>query len=311
MSFNPQIYLSGFGPAVAEQVLMLFLIMGLGFLARKLNILTNPVKQGLTDLILKITLPLMIVASFNQDYSPQLLWDAGFILLISLAIHFGSYGLSLLLYRKAPADRRAVLRYFTVFSNAVFMGYAVLDALYGQTGVFYASIYMLPYRILMWTMGVALFTHGFEKSQWKQIYFNPAIFAVVVGLIAFVLNVDFPPVIAKTISTAGGITTPLAMMIVGSILADAKLRGVFDPGILFAGLFRLALIPLTVFFILTWLKFSADVIATSVILTAMPAGSFTAILASKYKANEVYASQAVFVTTLLSILTIPLIVLLL
>jgi malate permease and related proteins len=297
--------------AVINQVTILFILMGLGVFARKKGILGDEVKKGVSDLMLTIALPCMIISSFNQEFSTSMLLKAGSILLFSTATHIATYYIGNLLYFKSSEDKKNVLRYFTVFTNAGFMGYPVLQALYGTTGIFYASFYSIPARVFMWTLGVMLFAKKKQEGYLKQIFLNPGIIAVFVGFIPFVLSFKFPAVISQTLDMVGGMTTPLSMLLVGAMLADADIKSLFEGEVFYGSFIRLIAIPVATLIILRAIGASGDVLGVTVVLTAMPAGSFTAIFAGKYNANEAFASNCVFVTTLLSIITIPIVIMLL
>ncbi|KZL93645.1 AEC family transporter [Clostridium magnum] len=299
-----------FNTAVIQQVAILFIVMGIGIIARKKKILNDEVKKGITDLILNITLPLMIISSFNQKFSMDMLLNAVYILVFSTCIHLISYFAGKILYFKSSDDRKNVLRYLTVFSNAAFMGYPILEAMYGKTGVFYASIYCIPVRVFMWTLGVMLFTSKKESNYLKQIFLNPGIIAVVIGFIPFVLSIEFPIIITKTLNMMGNMTTPLSMLMVGAMIADSQVKGIFEGAVFYGSFVRLIIIPVLVLTALKLIGISGEILGVNVALTAMPAASFTAILAGKFNSNEIFASKCVFVSTFLSIVTIPLILLL-
>jgi len=296
--------------AVINQVVILFLIMGIGVILRKKGLLKDEAKKGFTDLILNITLPCMIISSFNQKFSTNMLFNAATILIISIGTHIASYSIGKILYFKSSDDKKNILRYLTVFSNAAFMGYPILEALYGKIGIFYASIYCIPVRIFMWTLGVMLFTKKKGTNYFKQVFLNPGIIAVGIGIIPFLLSVEFPVVINKTLTMMGNMTTPLSMLIVGAMLADADIKGIFAGEVFYASFVRLIMIPMVTLIVLKSIGISGEVLGTAIVLTAMPAGTFTAILAGKFHANEIFASNCVFVSTVLSIITIPLIILL-
>lgn len=296
---------------VIKQVLILFIIMGFGVIARKKGILKDEVKKGVSDLLLTMALPCMIISSFNQKFSSSMLLNAGSILIFSVVIHIASYYTSKVLYFKSSDDKKNVLRYFTVFTNAGFMGYPVVQALYGSTGIFYASFYSIPARVFMWTLGVMLFAKKKESGYIKQIFLNPGIVAVFIGLVPFLLSFKFPAVISETFDIMGNMTTPLSMLLVGAMLADADVKGLFNREVFYGSFIRLIAIPVAVLIILKAIGVSGGVLGVTVVLTAMPAGSFTAIFAGKYNANEGFASNCVFITTLLSIITIPMVIMLL
>lgn len=297
---------------VIEQVLILFIIIAIGILAKKRKVLNAQVISGMTELILDVTLPLMIISSFNQAFSWDKLINASWLLVFSSIIHGVSYIVSKYLYYKYPDDKKSVLRYATVFSNAAFMGYPVLQALYGDMGIFYASVYTIPFRIFMWSLGVALFTKASGKGSLKKILLNPPIIAVAVGLVIFLTPFKFPSLISKTFNLVGSITTPLSMIVIGALLADMKIRDIFSDFAVFYGSFvRLIALPVVVLFSFRAFGVNKILLDIMVILTAMPAGSMTAILAERYKANASFASRCVFVSTIFSVLTIPLMIMLL
>lgn len=294
-----------------NQVGILFIVMLIGVYARKKKFVGDEAKKSITDLIVNITLPCMVVASFNQKLSMELLSNAGMVLVISFAIHIGSFFFSKVLFSRYPEDIKSVLRYSAVFSNAAFMGYPVLEGLYGSLGVFYASIYSLPYRIFMWTFGVALFAKGKKQDYVKEIFLNPGILAVFVGLIISVASIQIPIMLSKTISTVGAMTTPLSMIMVGVTLADVKIKGLFkEIPVWYNSVVRLVVLPIFLLLILKSLGIKGIVLAAVVLLTAMPTGAMTTILAGKYDANSSFASKCVFTSTTLSVITIPLIALL-
>lgn len=295
---------------VIEQVAILFILMAVGVFARKKGILTDAVKKGLTELILNITMPLLIFVSFNQKFSSELLLRAGQILLISAGIHLLSYFLSAFLFRRFPADQISVLRYITVISNAGFMGYPVLDAIYGQQGIFYASFYTVPFNIAMLSLGILLFSKQKETGVARQILLHPAILAVGIGLIPFLFSLQLPAVISRPANLLGSMTTPLSMLVIGAMIADAKLKGLFERSALYGSFIRLLVVPLLTLAGLKAFGLPDEIVGISVVLTAMPAGAMTAILAGKYGNNSMFASKCVFVSTLLSLGTIPLVLLL-
>lgn len=294
-----------------NQVGILFLIMIIGVYARKKNFINNETKKGITDLVVNITLPCMIIISFNQKLSIDLLRNAGIVLGISCAILFGSACFSKILFNKYPDDVKSVLRYSTVFSNATFMGYPLLDGLYGEIGLFYGSIYLLPVRIFIWTFGVSLFTKVKKKDYIKEILLNPGILAVFIGLGIASTPIEIPIMLGTTMRMVGSITTPLSMIIVGASIADIKAKGMFQEKIIwYNSIIRLIIMPLFSLVFFRALGVEDIMLAVIVLLTAMPTGAMTTILAGKYDANSNLASKCVFTSTMLSVITIPLIALL-
>jgi predicted permease len=257
-------------------------------------------------------MPLMILASFNINFTWDKLYNAGYLVGLSLVVHIALYFISRFVFPGYTDDIKSVLRYTMVFSNAGFMGFPVVEALFGKTGLFYASIYLMPYRILMWTLGVALFLKGGSKGSMKKILLNPSIITTFLGIIIFLSPVKIPEVLNSAFDMVGSTTTPLSMIVIGALVADVKFKEVFSGfAVFYLSFIRLIALPVLVFFILRLFNANKIVIDIMTILTAMPAGTMTAMLSERYGGNSSFASKCVFVTTALSTVTIPLIVMLL
>jgi predicted permease len=295
--------------ALANQVIILFLLMLTGFIARKNRLLNNEVNAGISELLLNITVPFMIITSFNLKFSSEIFHDAVILFWSAVFIHIFSAVIGLVLYRKYPEQDRKILKFITIFSNAGFMGLPVLGSLFGQLGVFYGSIYVVVFNIFAWTMGVKIFT-GKEIKILKAIT-NPALISVLIGSILFFFSIQLPVPIYKTLDMIGSMTTPLSMMVVGSMLADIKPKELFAGWPVYYGsMVRLIIIPLLMALALKAFGISEYLLKICLTSTAMPVATMTAIFAEKYNGNAILASRLVFISTALSLLTIPLIVLL-
>lgn len=295
---------------VFSQIIILFLIMIVGFIAKRKNIMNNEVSRGLTELVLNVTFPFMIIASFNFEYSKEMMNTGMIILGISFAAHLLLIAAGGILFRKYPQNLKGVLRFITVFSNCGFMGYPVINSIYGTVGVFYTAIYNIPFNIFMWTFGVMFFTGEKNTKDIKKVLLNPGIIAVFIGLILFIFSIKLPYVIYSTLDLIGATTTPLSMMIIGSMLADSDLKTIFSGfTVYYAALLRLVITPAVVFAILYLAGARGMLLGIPVLISGMPAAANTAIMAEKFNADSMFASKCIFITTLLSAVTIPLILL--
>ncbi|MDP3486394.1 MAG: AEC family transporter, partial [Bacillota bacterium] len=148
--------------AVFEQILVLFIILIAGYIARKLDVVDDRMTKGFSSLLLKLALPALIIDSLQQTYSPELLREGGLILLISFVVYGASGVLALFLPRLLRSEQGeiGVFRFALLFSNVGFMGYPVVLAIFGQEGLFYAAIYNLPFNLLVFTLGVVVMTLG-------------------------------------------------------------------------------------------------------------------------------------------------------
>ena len=200
-----------------------------------------------------------------------------------------------------------ILQYGTVCSNAGFLGNPVAEGIYGSLGLLYASIYLIPQRIVMWSAGVSYFTESPNRREvFKKVLRHPCIIAVEIGIVLMITQLQLPEFLDRSISSLGGCTTAITMMFIGTILADAGFKHMVSRLTVVFAAIRLLFIPLLV--MLGCMLFHVEAVAAglSVVLAAMPAGSTTAILAAKYHGDEAFATQCVVFTTILSMAALPL-----
>lgn len=297
---------------VFDQIIILFLIMMLGFFIRKKNIINDDITKGLSELLINVTLPFMIISSFTLQYDSEMMIIGSKILIYSIFIHVALIFFSKILYTKNLKEKRQVLKFITVFSNVGFIGYPILYGMLGEKGVFFAAIFNIPFNLFLWTIGVMFFTGEKNLKSIKKVMVNPATIAVFIGIIIFRFSINLPVSIKSTFNMVGSITTPISMIVIGSMLAERNVKEIFMDASLYYGAFvRLVLIPFLIFIILKFIGTDKLIMQICVVLEAMPAAVITAIIAEKYDGDAVYASQSVFVTTVLSLITIPIIIFLL
>ena len=285
---------------------MMFLLMAVGVVLRKMNIITKEGKGMLTDLVIDLILPCNIISAFYMPMDHSVFVSGVEILIISILIQIFCTFISGILYRKVPKEKRMVLQYATVCSNAGFLGNPVAEGLYGSAGLLYASVYLIPQRIVMWSAGVSYFTECPSKKEVvKKVLKHPCIVAVEIGIVLMVTQVQLPGFLSSAIENVGGCTTAITMMLIGTILTDVDMRHILTRTTVAYSFIRLVFIPAVVF-AGCWLANIDSVVAgVSVTLAAMPAGTTTAILAMKYHGDEEFATQCVVLTTMLSMAAIP------
>jgi len=293
--------------------LQLFLIMLIGYIVKKLKLINVEAQKSLSDLLIYVILPCNILNSFCSgiQVSADLMRNSGYALLISLVIQLAATYGSKLLFRRWPREKASVASYAMIVSNSSFIGIPVAEAIYSHLGVLYTAIFQIPIRFTMWSAGLALFTNVSRKETIKKVVTHPCIIACEVGFVLMVLGVTLSGFVGNTVSALSKCTGPLAMLVIGAILADADLKQLFEKKTLIFCFLRLIAFPLLVYAALYLLKLDSTITGIAVILTAMPGGSTTAILAQKYGADAEYGAALVFASTLLSIVTIPLLSLLL
>lgn len=291
--------------------LTLLVYMAAGMYCMKTGLINQDTKKKLVDLILKITLPCMIFNSFNRPLTPDILLQTAMIFATAFCIAILSFLLGKVIYNRYPREKKSILQYCTLVNNSGFLGMPMVSSVYGTDGLFAASIFIIPNRIFMWTAGLAVFTTADLKTKCRNILLNPCIITVFLGLIRRLVNIPVPGFLDTAIAGIGSLTSPLSMMVIGTMLIGVPWKTLLEPSIFYLALVRLIALPLAALVILKALGTDPVLTGISLILTGMPAGSTSALLAAKYGADEDFASRCIVTTTLLSLITVPMLMLLL
>ncbi len=303
-----------------EPVSVLFLLIVLGYFVKKKEIVSDKMIGDISALLVNVALPAFIVTSMSFDFSMEVLMNSGALVVISFVVYFCSIVFSKIYsgLMKVEGTTQDIHEMICIFSNVGFMGYPVAAAVFGEIGVFYAAMYNLGYNLLMWSYGANLIDReGREKRKkihvpmWRRIlkFFNPSLIAVVVGFVLFLTSMKLPSVLFRTFDMIGSTVTPLSMMCIGFILSEVDTKDVFnDYKVVLTSIVRLILIPSVLYLTLKGLGKDGFLIAIPVLITAMPAAANTAIIAVRYNSDYRLASKSVFISTLMSIVTIPLVI---
>lgn len=292
--------------------LQIFLLLGVGYLLTKKGYFSKETRTQMTNIVLMIMLPCSIVMSFQIKLTNEIITSTCLVFLISICIQ-GFYALlNKILYRHDPLDKKICLQYGTMVSNAGFMGMPIAQGVFGDIGLLYASIFLIPQRIFMWSSGLSLFTSIDRKNLIKQVMTHPCIIAIYLGIIVMIFqyfDIIMPSFLQSTLSSLGKCSTAMSMLVIGGILADVEETHIFDKTLCLYSFYRLILIPLVIFVVLRLLHVDRLSSNVCILLSAMPAASTTAMLAQKYHQNAEFASKMIFVSTLLSLITLPILTL--
>lgn len=296
---------------MASVQMVLFLYMLVGFYCRKTDILNDLARDKFTDFTIKVTLPCMVFGSFLGEMNADALRQGAMALAVASVMALVALLCGKVLYRNIKPGEKSVLQYGTLVSNSGFAGLPLVEGTFGAQGLFIGSLYIIPTRILMWSAGISLFTTAdSRKERIKKVLLNPSIIAVVVGLIWMIFDLPLPSFASTAIKGLGACASPIAMVLVGAILADVDIRKVFEPKAFYLVAVRQIFLPLIALVLLKLIHADPLLTGVSVSLTAMPIGSTTAILAQKYGADAQFASKCVFISTLTSLITVPMLTLL-
>lgn len=302
---------------VFYQVIVLFLEIVVGFFLVQIRIFDDGMVRRLSLFIGNVTLPALIVSAMNFAYDPVMMKNATMILVVG----FGYYVAAIMMaaaYMKlidVKPHQEGVHGFSLIFANVGFMGYPVIQAIYGTEGLFYAAVYNIWFNLFLYTVGILLLSkHQKEGNhfQWKSLISNPNLLALAFGLICFLFSIDKPEPIDLVFEQIGGLTTPLAMLTVGAMLHGSSVRVIVRNRTLWVtSLLRMVWMPLLTYFVLKRFGVEGLAMGIPVVMAGMPAAANGAIFAQIYDADYQLSSQMVFLTTLLSVASIPLLVLLL
>lgn len=287
--------------------LLLFLYMFCGFCISRAGIIREDNRTVLVRLLMDVAMPMMVLDAFNRPTTREEILSSVWVIVIALLGCVITGLIGLMLWKNQPENRKKVLMYASMFSNAGNAGLPIISLVFGPVGVFYASMYLIPPRILQWTVGLGLFVKP-EKGGWvKNVLLNPMVVMIYIGAFLMATQWQIPGVFGTAISNLGDMTAPLSMILIGATLAHIDWKMLMDRSVLVTSLFRLIAFPLLFAVALKLCRVDELTMNICVILLAMPVASNTAAMAERYGGDYVFASACVSVSTLLSILTVPVI----
>ncbi len=303
---------------ILNQIIILGIIVCVGVIATKAGIITETLKEGIASLVVNITLPLLIFSSFiNLDITVELLRNGFLVLamaLFSLFFLLSTGYLSSKVFRMEKITSSIHILH-TAFGNVAFLGFPLMNALFpGGQALFYATLFYLASNFIMWTIGVNIL-HQSSALTFKQKFrnlMNINTIAFFAGILLMLLRIQLPEVIDTPLSGLGQTTSFLAMLYIGGMLAQTNIKGVFKQKKAYLlSLNKLILAPLALIiifrFILNLLSLDIDPVAFFVVIlqSGTPCMAMIVVLAKRYSADDLHATENVFISTLLSLFTLP------
>lgn len=294
---------------VAQQVLILFLLVAVGFVCGKIKLFHQVAIKGITDFVLIIVLPCVIVQSFQREFDPAMLLGLGIAAAAAIAAHFLGILLAHLTIRDKDKARERVLRFSVVFSNAAFMAIPLQQALLGEDGVFYGAAYVAVFNLMLWSYGLITMSGDRESLSPKKLLLNPGLIAIAVGLILFLSSITLPEVLAVPVGHLAALNTPLPMVIVGFYLAGTNLLAALkDKKAYWCIFLRLVAVPLLTLGGLLLCGVRDTLLVSVVVAASAPVAAAATMFSTKFDQDVGLSVNLVSVSTLLSIITMPLIV---
>lgn len=293
-------------PVLIQQILIMYILIFIGVYLYKKNFVTSQGAKKLGAILLNLVVPLIIIQSFCVEKTVEKMQTLGITFLLSIVILSISMIISSLLFK-----RDGVANFSVAFSNAGFIGIPLVQSVLGIEAVFNITCFIAFLNLLQWTYGVYVISDHKARLSLKLFIKNPILVAFLIGICIFFFEIPMSPFALNTVKMISVLNTPLAMLILGIYLAQAPIISMFtEAHLYYVSFIRLIVIPLITMMILLILPQELNVIRMSLLISASaPSGANVTIFASKYNADYSYAVNIVCLTTLLSIVTLPIIIL--
>lgn len=295
---------------VALQVIILYIIAGIGFVADKTKIFVRADAKRLVDLLFNLILPIAVINSFlSMERTKEHIVG----LLVAIALSFLTHGLGILIstlsFKKRSKMERGIYHYAITFSNAAFLALPLAQSVVGEEGVFYSSCYVAAFNVLAFTYGINQISGGVAKINVKNLFLNPGTISVMIGVPLFLLQVQLPEVISSTMSRVGACNSPMAMIVFGTFFANCNFKNIFiKKEVYYVSFVRLIAIPLIMLFVFKLVGVEGNMLKALVISASAPVATNTAMYAAKYDNDTSLSSELVGQTSIFSIITMPIIV---
>lgn len=297
-----------------KQVVIMFILMTIGWLCYKVKFIHTQTAKDLTNVLLYVVSPCLIINSFKQKFTSSRLIEFGVLFaLVAFLFIFKILVSSVIFNHETIKDKqkRTVLRYAGTYTNAGFMGVPLVQAILGSSGVFFAVPYLIVYNIFMWTHGINMFQdkHNSFKEQVRQAVFNPNIIAAVIGIMLFITQFKIPDLIAMPMNYIADINTPLSMIVIGTNLGAIDLKNDWHDHLAWSGvLVRNIVFPLLILLILTIIPLSYTAKISTLIMASCPVAGVVVLFSLISNYDVKFPTKLMCLSTLSAVITIPLII---
>lgn len=293
-----------------EKMAMLVLLIALGYLCSRSGLIGPEFNKGISRLVINVFLPAMILSSVINQKLQMTGGEIAFgflMMVIMVAICYVVGRLTPKILRIKDGDK-GMYSLLVSFMNNGFMGFPLVAALFGDTWVFFASLSNIPFNFLLYTLGIMQLQSGEEKEKLRlRSILNAPLIATFAALILFVFNIPIPALIDDTVDTVANATVPLSMMSIGLSLGSVPIKDAFIHKRLYAlSALRLIVCPLLVWFVLHFIVADPIILGIIVVISACPSAVVCSILGIKYGRDGIEASEMIFLCTVLSVITMPL-----
>lgn len=293
---------------IIQQSVIMFILILAGILCFKAKIVTKNGSKEISALLLNIINPVILVSSFQKDLDSRLLKNLAVTAVSSVAVLIISIIFTEIIFLKSKHKPDISIEKFScIYSNCAFMGIPLVNALFGSEGVFYLTVFIAIFNLFVWTHGVILISGEKNISSVKKAVVSPSFIAIATGFLTFIFQIKFPETINLAFGYISDVNTPLAMIAAGITIAQADVKKALKkPAVYLICAVRLIIIPLILIMIMKPLPFDSTVIMTVLVAASTPCAAICTLFSIQYDKNSLYASEIFTISTIISIFTLPL-----
>lgn len=298
--------------AIISQMIILFIIVIVGYFLTKKKMMDSDFDRKLSTFVINVTCPCLILSSVMGDTLPD-----KHLILPLLIVGFATYVLLILgaflipRYLPIQTEEREIYSFMLAFGNVGFIGYPIVASIFGANAVFYASILNFPSTLLIFVFGTLFVSGGKDKMKFDiHTLYCPAMIASYLSILIVATGYKLPNVISTPFTLLGNMTVPSALLIIGSSIAQIPIKRMFgSTGIYLMAALRLIIVPLIILYLSRLCRVDSTINDINTILCAMPVASYGTLFCIQYGKGETTMAQGTFLTTLLSVISIPLLTL--
>lgn len=297
---------------ILQQMIVLFIIMGIGFVAAKRKIINGEARSRMSSIVVNIANPALILSCVTGDILEMNKMELVFTLVVSIVLFLALMIVAYIIPKVLNVDKeiRGVYSAMTIFTNVGFMGFPILKQVYGNEALLLASVFLIPFNILIYTYGIALMDSNKEVKVRFDIrkILNSGVISCIVTILIFITKLKLPYILATSINMISDLTAPLSMMIIGSSMISISIRKLTnDKKLILFVLIKQFVIPIIGSVIAFKLLDNTLLCGIVMILLSTPIGAMTAMLTEQYGCNYELASKGVAISTIVSVVSIPIV----
>lgn len=294
---------------IFNQLIKMLIILLIGILCVKVGLVSEEGSKTISNLLLILVNPFLIIMVYQTDYDPVLVRGLLLSFVAAFASHIIGIIISKILIQEKNNPQFTLEKFAAVYSNCGFIGIPLINSAIGSEGVFYLTAYMTVFNILSWTHGLSLMKGHLDLKLLKEGLKAPMVIGTFIAIILFFARIHIPDPFASSFQYIADMNTPMAMLVAGFSVAGSNLKKIFtNLKIYRVALIKLIIMPLAVLLFLWIAPFSQTVAYTTLIAAACPTGTTITMMAIRFDKNAVYSSEIFSFTTVLSVITIPLII---